>query len=873
MGGYNSSNELSNADLGTVLVYNRSLSSTEMSQLQTYLNAEWGGAATTNYLPATSTVNLGGGGVLDMTGCNESVAALGGLAGTQVLLGGGTLTLGAAVSPSATFAGAISGSGVLVKNGSGAQALTGNNALAGTVLNAGTIQVAGSGSLGTGPFAFNNGKVQAVGPATLANAVTVNTPTATFDTNGSNMTVSGIIGGSGGVVKTGSGVMVVGYQNSYSGATQINGGTLRLTPSPFGNYSNLGVFQNVPEAAGYTLAYELNIGTSGNLNTSGVPYTVNNSALIPNGSFSRVGYYMELQTSSGSLQWVYASFNAAQFSTSASMLGVPTTATGEFYHYGSATGQVANMNVYSNMASIATGTGISTGLANFWPGNYGNTNGYGVPNVSGGTYGLADDGAQTTNGYGGMYIANYGTTAKQELICFGNWGASGGNWNVGLGNNPTASASYGYDYTFTQNAGNYTVRNLEIVVGNPGQATAGPIPTTSVVTIGSTGILDVNGGEPVVAGLNGAAGSQITLGGGVLTINGTGGSNFAGNISGSGSLVKYGGDTLVLSGSNTYANDTTINAGVLQGGAANVLPSGPGTGNLNLLSGTTFDLNGFPQAINGLNGAGTVDNRAAGTWALLTLGYNNASSTFSGALVNTGGTLALAKTGTGTVVLAGNNGYSGGTTINQGVLAISPASAVNPLGSSPVTLNGGTLRFTGLNNGQQPLGVTGFTGDDIAEASASTPGAGTNVEYNGWWWYEKGAPGSTQGLPNWAATGGTLSSAITNASGGHTLFQFQPYGSTSGTTTTHPNNVAAVPQNSSVTMALNNPAPLMRLASAVLRPGGRELQSHPELRRRFKLHVQYQCLFGLGERPGQRHGQRKYGAGELQRRLDQFLYE
>ena len=127
------------------------------------------------------------------------------------------------------------------------------------------------------------------------------------------------------------------------------------------------------------------------------------------------------------------------------------------------------------------------------------------------------------------------------------------------------------------------------------------------------------------------------------------------------------------------------------------------------------------------------------------------------------------------------------------------------MGSGPITLSGGTLRFSGLSNGQQPLAVTGFTGDDIAEASAATPGTGTNVEYNGWWWYENGAPGSTQGLPNWAATGGVLTSSYTQSNGGHTVFQLQPYGSTSGTTTSHPNNVAAVPMNSSVTLALNNP--------------------------------------------------------------------
>ena len=91
------------------------------------------------------------------------------------------------------------------------------------------------------------------------------------------------------------------------------------------------VFSNVPETAGYTLAYQLAIGTNDNF-SGGVPYTVDNTAAFPIGSFARIGYYLELQASGGPLQWVYASFDAAPFSTTASKLGVPIASTGEFYH-------------------------------------------------------------------------------------------------------------------------------------------------------------------------------------------------------------------------------------------------------------------------------------------------------------------------------------------------------------------------------------------------------------------------------------------------------------------------------------------------------------------------------------------------------------
>src|SRR5688572_497500 len=54
------------------------------------------------------------------------------------------------------------------------------------------------------------------------------------------------------------------------------------------------VFANVPEAANYTLAYELNIANTNNFTTS-VPYSVNNTGLI-NNPFDRVAYYLELDT-------------------------------------------------------------------------------------------------------------------------------------------------------------------------------------------------------------------------------------------------------------------------------------------------------------------------------------------------------------------------------------------------------------------------------------------------------------------------------------------------------------------------------------------------------------------------------------------------
>lgn len=132
----------------------------------------------------------------------------------------GTLTVNVAASTVQTFTGLLrDGDGVgtdgalaLVKSGAGTQVLTGENVFTGgTTINAGTLQVgAGSatGSLGTGDI--------------------VNNDTLVINRTGT-LTLDQAISGTGSVVLGGSGTVALTHDaNSWSGATTVDQGTLKV---------------------------------------------------------------------------------------------------------------------------------------------------------------------------------------------------------------------------------------------------------------------------------------------------------------------------------------------------------------------------------------------------------------------------------------------------------------------------------------------------------------------------------------------------------------------------------------------------------------------------------------------------------------------
>ena len=214
------------------------------------------------------------------------------------------------------------------------------------------------------------------------------------------------------------------------------------------------------------------------------------------------------------------------------------------------------------------------------------------------------------------------------------------------------------------------------------------LPSNSEIALSTSGVvLDLAGHLDTVKSLAGVTGSQVLLGAGTLTVSGSPSTMFGGEITGNGgSLVKSGGGMLSLSGANTYTGTTTITGGTLQiMGLA--------------LQNSTLDYNNqggillfgiIPAAtFGGLSGAQNLALADASASPLaLTVGNNNANTTYSGSLSGGG---SLTKTGTGTLTLSGANTYNGGTTINAGTLALSSPGSL-AIGGDVTVNNPGTFQ-------------------------------------------------------------------------------------------------------------------------------------------------------------------------------------
>lgn len=127
-----------------------------------------------------------------------------------------------------TATGIISGSGDLTLAGSGTLSLQGINTYTGTTtINGGTLSISSDSNLGdpAALVSINGGTLLTTTDFGSGRNITLDVSGGTFNPEGTFTTV-GIISGSGDLILTGSGMLLLQGTNTYTGTTTINAGIL-----------------------------------------------------------------------------------------------------------------------------------------------------------------------------------------------------------------------------------------------------------------------------------------------------------------------------------------------------------------------------------------------------------------------------------------------------------------------------------------------------------------------------------------------------------------------------------------------------------------------------------------------------------------------
>ncbi|OYU42657.1 MAG: hypothetical protein CFE44_22765, partial [Burkholderiales bacterium PBB4] len=330
-----------------------------------------------------------------------------------------------------------------------------------------------------------------------------------------------------------------------------------------------------------------------------------------------------------------------------------------------------------------------------------------------------------------------------------------------------------------------------IAVNNGGQLYLLGGTLANSITINGNGWTEASGNLGAIRFSGGTLSGAITLAGDsrLTALGSTEVGTVSGAISGGFGINKTGAGIVILSGTNTYTGTTTVTGGLLRLNSASAIPGGiaatGGTGNISLnggvlglgngglnrglgtgatqiqLAGTRgFAAFGAARTVN-FGGAGAAVTWGSGGFAptTLVLGHSTADSTltisnaidlgasartvqvdngtaaidgqFSGILSGTGG--SLVKTGAGTLALSATNTFTGGTTINAGMIDLTGGGGASGTLRGSVTVNtGGTLQLTtgdatGFGGGSNSLTAINLNGGtlNLATTTNQTHGSAT----------------------------------------------------------------------------------------------------------------------------------------------------
>jgi fibronectin-binding autotransporter adhesin len=605
--------------------------------------------------------------------------------GAQVTLNGGTI-LGKA-DFSLDNAGANLRPVILGGNGGTLSALTGTLmnvtgvVSGGGPLNIGVGQIPGTGAATANPTAaFGDGGVVLSGANMYTGATNVNFGSLLLGNAGSIASTSAVSVAPGAVL----GTHYTGTAGSASiaGAVSLNGGTLSMLDGATGTLnlnggltfsSNAALSLELGAAGSPGTSDVVSLGSVGILNVS-APTPINFATLAGFGP----GTYTLLTFGSGD----------------ASGLGnfaVGTHPNGFQFALGN-----------SSTSEFVTVTGNATPPVAYWTGaqdaNWNTITAGSKTNFSNDAQGLADTGQVPGSITDVKFIAangqNLNTTLGADFIIKGLEfnAAAAQSVTIGGANSLTIGAD---GLTVDAGSGAHTINatgngTLSGLVASADQSWANnssnPLTITSGITgmsaAGQTTTLTFNGSGAGGTILNGIVGDGLN--GGTLAL-----------------VVNKSAGLLVLGGANTFSGGLTLSQGTVQAASATAPAGVFGSGPVTLADNTTLDLNGSSPTTGLLatsgTGAGASVTSTAGSNLTLTLS-GVGTATFAGTIGNGAATsLNLIKLGSGTQNLAGANTYTGTTQANGGTLAIVAGGVLGtadaPAGA--MSANGGLLSVAG----------------------------------------------------------------------------------------------------------------------------------------------------------------------------------
>lgn len=621
--------------------------------------------------------------------------AIGDVATSQITVSGGTLDVferlhlgsGADATLSLT-AGTVAAGEIVLGGTSGATATSGVLAMTGGTLQAASVRAGSAG----GRFDWGGGTVQFTAAPNVAVSTVVGMGGGSLTTNGFSGTWSGVLSGSGGLTKNGTGTLALSGSNTMAGGVRVTAGTLAVNHiAAIGSGSIALAGGNVTFGSVSGIAAPIALLSSGTLTAGGI--TLNGP--ISGGGGVRLALATSAAGSSNlTLAGGFAAFTGTvDFNATTGNVRLNSTAA-----QGSGT---AKFDLGSSTATLRTAYAATVALGSLAGGTatklQGSTNDSGLvtyvigANAASTTFsGTITDGVFTTPGGTGMTKVGAGTLVLGGAASSytGVTRISGGVLSVGTLANGGAASGIGQATADPANL---------VLDGGTLQYTGGAVTVDRGFTVTANGgTIERNGSGNLVLGgtadivMSGTGGRTFTLSGTATSYNNIS-AGIADPASGQTTFVKAGAGTWRLfGGSKTYSGDTLVNGGTLFLVSAGVLPTGAGKGDVTVAAGATLELYGNSHTINGLNGAGTVTT-SLNTSRTLTIGNGDADGDFSGLLTQgTAQSLAITKTGSGTQRFGRSSSYTGATSLRGGTLV---AAATDALGTGVVTITGSARRL------------------------------------------------------------------------------------------------------------------------------------------------------------------------------------